>query len=121
MTNVSSRQAGWACAFWLLLLGVFAKFGGWVLSIPNCVLGGMTTFLFANVIASGIKILLFAGPLKRRERFILGCGLALGIGVTLVPQASPIPILMITIDPSTNVLRSSEHVPSSYPLSRPLF
>ena len=27
-----------------------------------------------------------AGPLKRRERFILGCGLALGIGVTLVPK-----------------------------------
>ena len=31
------------------------------------------------------QILMGAGPLKRRERFILGCGLALGIGVTLVP------------------------------------
>lgn len=56
LTSVGSRQAGWACAFWLMLLGIFGKFGGWVRSIPNCVLGGMTTFLFANVIASGIKV-----------------------------------------------------------------
>ncbi len=26
------------------------------------------------------------GTLHRRERFILGCSLALGVGVTLVPQ-----------------------------------
>jgi uric acid-xanthine permease len=86
LTNVGSKQAGWACGFWLIVLGIFAKFGGWVLSIPNCILGGMTTFLFANVISSGIKILMLAGPLRRRERFILTCGLALGIGVTLVPE-----------------------------------
>ena len=86
LTNVASRQAGWACAFWLGLVGIFAKFGGWVLSIPNCVLGGMTTFLFANVISSGIKILMSAGPLRRRERFILGCALALGVGVSMVHE-----------------------------------
>lgn len=56
LTAVASRWAGWAAAAWLFLLGVFAKFGAWVLSIPPCVLGGMTTFLFANVIASGIKV-----------------------------------------------------------------
>ena len=56
LSNVTSRQAGWACAFWTLVMGVFAKFGGWVLSIPNCVLGGAFAFLFATVIASGIKV-----------------------------------------------------------------
>ena len=25
LTNVASRQAGWACAFWLALVGIFAK------------------------------------------------------------------------------------------------
>ncbi len=45
LTNVASRQAGWACAFWLLILGILGKFGAFVTSIPNCVLGGMTTFL----------------------------------------------------------------------------
>jgi hypothetical protein len=29
---------------------------GWVTTIPDCVLGGMTTFLFANVCVSGIKV-----------------------------------------------------------------
>ena len=46
----------------------------------------MTTFLFANLVASGIKILMAAGPLHRRERFILGCAMSLGVGVSMVPQ-----------------------------------
>jgi xanthine/uracil permease len=35
---------------------VFAKFAGIITSIPDCVLGGMTIFLFANVLASGIAL-----------------------------------------------------------------
>lgn len=35
---------------------IAGKFGAFIATIPNCVLGGMTTFLFANVIASGIKV-----------------------------------------------------------------
>ena len=53
LTAVASRQAGWSCAGWLFLLGVFGKVAGVITSIPDCVIGGMTTFLFANVIASG--------------------------------------------------------------------
>ena len=33
-----------------------------------------------------VQILMADGHLQRRERFILSCGLALGLGVTLVPQ-----------------------------------
>jgi len=86
LTSVASRWAGWAAAFWLLLFGIVGKIGGWVLSIPHCVLGGATSFLFASVITSGIKILLVEGGLHRRSRFIVACALALGLGVTLVPQ-----------------------------------
>ena len=56
LTSVASRWAGWAAAFWLLLFGIVGKIGGWVLSIPHCVLGGATSFLFASVITSGIKV-----------------------------------------------------------------
>lgn len=84
LTAVASRQAGWACAGWLFIFGLIGKFGGVITTIPNCVLGGMTTFLFANVIASGIKIMI-ADHLGRRNRFILACAMALGIGVTLQP------------------------------------
>lgn len=56
LTRCASRSAGYAAAFWLMLAGVIAKFGAFILTIPDCVLGGMTTFLFANVIVSGIKV-----------------------------------------------------------------
>ncbi|PSC73164.1 Uric acid-xanthine permease [Micractinium conductrix] len=85
LTAVASRQAGWACAIWLFLMGVLAKFGGIITSIPDCVFGGMTTFLFANVIASGVKIIV-GEHLSRRNRIIMAFSFALGIGVTLVPQ-----------------------------------
>ncbi|PNH02982.1 Uric acid-xanthine permease [Tetrabaena socialis] len=85
LTNVASRQAGFAAAFWLFLLGILGKVGAWITTIPEAILGGMTTFLFANVIASGIKIIINGDPLTRRSRFILACSLALGVGVELVP------------------------------------
>lgn len=85
LTAVASRQAGWACAVWLFVLGVIAKFAAIITTIPDCVFGGMTTFLFANVIASGIKIIV-GDRLTRRNRVILAFSLALGVGVTLVPQ-----------------------------------
>jgi xanthine/uracil permease len=47
LTGVASRWAGWGAAFWLFLFGLIGKTGGLVLSIPDCVLGGATTFLFA--------------------------------------------------------------------------
>ena len=46
----------------------------------------MTSFLFANVLASGMHILLQdPGALKRRNRFILAATMACGVGVTLWP------------------------------------
>ena len=56
------------------LAGVIAKVGAFFTTIPDCVLGGMTTFLFANVLVSGIKILSFT-KLARRDRFILAISL----------------------------------------------
>ena len=44
----------------------------------------MTTFLFASVCVSGIKVISIDG-FSRRNRFILAISLGLGLGVTLVP------------------------------------
>ncbi|PNW77579.1 hypothetical protein CHLRE_10g442800v5 [Chlamydomonas reinhardtii] len=96
LTNVAARQAGFAAAFWLFLLGVLGKVGAWITTIPECVLGGMTTFLFANVIASGIKIIINGDPLTRRSRFILACSLALAFGVELVPQWATLNLWPVT-------------------------
>ncbi|KAG8458803.1 hypothetical protein KFE25_005230 [Diacronema lutheri] len=86
LTRCASRAAGLACAGWLMLFGVLAKFAGVIASIPECVLGGMTIFLFANVLVSGIAIITGSGALNRRNRFILAISLGVGLGVTAVPE-----------------------------------
>ena len=43
LTRCASRQAGLAAAGWLLLAGILAKIAAFFATIPDCVLGGMTT------------------------------------------------------------------------------
>lgn len=38
-------------------MGIFSKFAAALVAIPLAVLGGMTTFLFAAVAVSGIRII----------------------------------------------------------------
>lgn len=84
LTGVSSRLAGLACAFFLILFGVLGKIGAFFTSIPAPVLGGMTTFLFANITVSGIKIISIK-TITRRIRFILMVSIGFGLCVTLWP------------------------------------
>jgi len=88
LTNCASRAVGLWCGGWLIMFGVIAKFAALITSIPDCVLGGVTTFLFANVVVSGIRILatdvaFMAGD--RRARTILAISLGIGLGVTMKP------------------------------------
>jgi len=87
LTKCASRRAGYACGAWLILLGVFGKVAGIITSIPDCVLGGMTIFLFANVLASGINLTKQVDLDSRRNRFIMAFSMALGVGVTVWPYA----------------------------------
>ncbi|KAK9795575.1 hypothetical protein WJX73_005235 [Symbiochloris irregularis] len=84
LTRCASRSAGVCCGLWLFLFGVIAKIGAFFVAIPYPILGGMTTFLFACVAVSGIKIIILGG-LGRRVRFITAIALGLGLGVTIVP------------------------------------
>lgn len=88
ITRCVNRQAGYACCAFLLIAGIFSKVAaGIFLSIPSAVLGGMTTFLFASVCVSGLRVIsLGAGNYTRRTRFILTASLSLGLGLILVPD-----------------------------------
>ncbi|PNY22358.1 Uric acid-xanthine permease [Tolypocladium capitatum] len=86
LTRCANRKAGLACCFFLVTMGVLAKFAAALVAIPKPVLGGMTTFLFAAVAVSGMAILFGGVPFNRRTRFILTTGLSLGYGATLVPN-----------------------------------
>lgn len=87
LTKCASRRAGYGCAFWLITMGVFGKFAGLITTIPDCVIGGMTIFLFANVLASGIALAASTDLHSRRNKFILAMALAIGVGVTVWPFA----------------------------------
>ncbi|KAF2113466.1 permease family-domain-containing protein [Lophiotrema nucula] len=84
LTRCANRKAGYACCFWLIIMGIFAKFAAALVAIPSAVLGGMTTFLFSAVAVSGIRII-STMPFTRRNRFILTASFTLGIGATMVP------------------------------------
>lgn len=88
LTKCASRRAGYACGFWLILMGIFGKIAGIITSIPDCVIGGMTIFLFSNVLVSGISLAATNLDVNsRRTKFILGLSLAMGVGVTVYPYA----------------------------------
>ncbi|WPK22965.1 hypothetical protein PUMCH_000188 [Australozyma saopauloensis] len=85
ITKCANRTVGFWCAFFLVIMGVFAKFAAAIVSIPKPVLGGMTSFLFTSVAVSGIKIICTTEFL-RRDRFVLTASLLPGLGATLVPN-----------------------------------
>lgn len=85
LTRCANRKAGYACCFFLIIMGVFSKFAAALTSIPASVLGGMTTFLFSSVAVSGMRIVSTV-PFTRRTRFILTAALSLGFGAILVPD-----------------------------------
>lgn len=85
LTRCANRTAGYFCCFFLIVMGIFSKFSASLVAIPASVLGGMTTFLFASVAVSGLRIAT-TNVFTRRTRFILTASLALGVGAILVPN-----------------------------------
>ncbi|KAF5319378.1 hypothetical protein D9619_008616 [Psilocybe cf. subviscida] len=103
ITRCANRAAGrWCCVF-LILFGILGKISGVFLAmgmfalastlvfssrilgaIPNPVIGGVTTFLFASVAVSGLRVLSYT-KFTRRDRFVLAASLSFGLGNLLVP------------------------------------
>ncbi|CAH2351767.1 putative uric acid-xanthine permease [[Candida] railenensis] len=85
VTKCANRKVGYWCAFFMIVMGIFAKFAAAIVSIPSAVLGGMTSFLFTSVAVSGMKII-STTEFTRRDRFLLTASLLMGFGSTLVPD-----------------------------------
>jgi len=86
LTGVASRHVGSFVAVFLVLLGLFPIVGGLLQIMPAAVLGGATLLMFGTVAATGIRIIATQN-LDRRALSILAVSLAMGLGVTLVPEA----------------------------------
>nr|WP_236712085.1 nucleobase:cation symporter-2 family protein [Pseudomonas sp. EpS/L25] len=85
LTGIASRHVGLWIAVILVLLGLFPAVAGVIQAVPEPVLGGAAMVMFGAVAASGINIL--AGvELDRRALLIIAVSLALGLGVSQVPE-----------------------------------
>lgn len=73
-----SRRAGWCASAFLVLMGIFGKFGAVFASMPPSVLGGMQVFLYSTIAVAGVRVLALI-PWTRRNRFILSTSLAIGL------------------------------------------
>lgn len=70
----------------LMLLGLIPKFAALAMIIPNAVLGGAMVAMFGMVVAAGIKMLGKVDCSSNENLLIIACSVALGLGVTVVPN-----------------------------------
>lgn len=70
----------------LMLLGLIPKFAALAMIIPNAVLGGAMIAMFGMVVAAGIKMLGKVDCSSNENLLIIACSVALGLGVTVVPN-----------------------------------
>lgn len=97
ITGVGSRYIGYFIAAILTLLGLFPLVSGVFRSLPQPVLGGATVIMFGSIVVAGINIL-SSVKLDRRALIVVGTSLAIGLGVTYVPEIlDNMPILVRSI------------------------
>jgi xanthine permease XanP len=85
LTGIASRHIGIWIALFLIILGLFPSVAGVIQAVPEPVLGGAAMVMFGAVAAAGINILASI-PLDRRALLIIAVSLALGLGVSQVPE-----------------------------------
>ncbi len=86
MTKVISKFVLALAAGFLLLGGFVPKFGALMTTIPQCVLGGATITVFGMITMTGIQ-LITQDELSGRNITIVGLAVALGIGISQVPES----------------------------------
>lgn len=97
LTGIGSRYVGLFIAGVFVLLGLVPVVAGVFQTIPQPVLGGATIIMFGSVAVAGIKIISTVN-LNKRASIILATSLALGLGVSVVPDAlDKLPTLMKSI------------------------
>jgi len=85
LTGIASRHVGMWIALFLVILGLFPSVAGVIQAVPEPVLGGAAMVMFGAVAAAGINILASV-HLDRRALLVIAVSLALGLGVSQVPE-----------------------------------
>lgn len=87
MSRVKTRDVIFVAGSLLVLIGFVPKIAALTQLVPTYVLGGAMIALFGLVLSSGIRMLSEQVDLNRHENLlIIACSVAMGLGVTVVPE-----------------------------------
>jgi xanthine permease XanP len=86
MTGVGSRYVGFYIAGIMAFLGLIPLIGGFFQALPQPVLGGATIVIFGSIAVAGLNIIASSEEVGRRSLIIVSVSLALGLGVTFIPE-----------------------------------
>ncbi len=86
LSKVTSRFVVIASGIILVCLGLIPKFAALATIIPNAVIGGATTIMFAMVGVAGFKMLSGVDFNKNSNMIVVACAIGLGLGVAVVPD-----------------------------------
>jgi xanthine/uracil permease len=81
MTKVASRRVVYIAAGILIVLGLIAKFGAVIATIPSPIVGGLYCTLFGLIASIGLSNLLQADMTSQRNMLIVGFILFMGLSV----------------------------------------
>lgn len=79
-TGVASRTVGYAMAAMIVVLAFFPKVSGFLLTIPNPVMGGFLIFAVGFLFVEGIQAVVRSG-LDTQTAMITGIAFAIGLGM----------------------------------------
>lgn len=86
LTNIKSRNVIKMAGLFLIIIGFFPKVAALITIIPKPVMGGATISLFGIILTAGISILSKVDFSTGGNFTIVGISLAVGVGVTVVPN-----------------------------------
>lgn len=85
LTRVRSRWVVAAAGCFMILLGLFPKFGAILTAIPQPVLGGASLAMFAMVAVVGVELLAKVDFKDQRNSVVVAAALGMGLFVTTQP------------------------------------
>ncbi|AKA67357.1 nucleobase:cation symporter-2 family protein [Clostridium scatologenes] len=85
LSKVKSRFVVIVSGIILICLGLIPKFAALATIIPQPVIGGATTIMFAMVAVAGIQMLSSVDFDKNSNMLVVACSIGVGLGVTVIP------------------------------------
>ncbi len=86
LSKVKSRYVVIASGTILVALGLIPKFAALATIIPQPVIGGATTIMFAMVAVAGIQMLASVDFTKNSNMMVVAVSMGLGLGISVVPN-----------------------------------